>query len=247
VSRFGLLGEHLGHSRSPEIHRRLGEEKYDLFEVAPDELEAFMREGEWDGINVTIPYKQKVIPYLDEMSDVARETGSVNTIVRRGGKLYGDNTDVYGFMEMVRHARFELKGKEVLVLGSGGASRAVQTGLKRLGADSIVISRSGENNYQTIWKFRGARYIVNATPVGMFPEAEASPLDIAEFRELEGVMDLIYNPPETRFMAQARLLGVRTENGLYMLVAQAWKSAEQFLEKEIDESVVEEIYQEMME
>lgn len=246
--KCGLLGKTLGHSRSPEIHSRLGDYPYRLYEMPETEVPAFLRSGEWTGLNVTIPYKKTVVPFLDELSPVADRIGSVNTIVRRtDGSLYGDNTDVYGFEAMVRRAGFELKGEKTLVLGSGGASAAVQEALRRLGADPVVvISRSGPFHYGNLHLQADATYLVNTTPVGMYPETDAQPLDLAALPGLRGVLDLIYRPLETKLLKQAGELGIPGRNGLYMLVAQAWKSAEQFLGEKIPEERVETIYREMI-
>ena len=245
--KCGLLGKKLGHSWSPRIHRDLGDYEYLLYERQEEEIPDFLRNGDWHGMNVTIPYKKTVIPFMDELSPTAKELGSVNTVVRReDGSLWGDNTDVYGFEAMVRYFGFGVGGKKTLVLGSGGASVSVQAALKRLGADPvIVISRSGEYNYQNLELQSDAQYVVNTTPVGMYPETEASPLDLRELPACRGVMDIIYNPPETRLMKQAAEMGLPVCNGLYMLVAQAWRSAEQFLGESIPESKVEKIYQDM--
>ena len=241
--KCGLLGAKLGHSRSPEIHRELADYEYRLYEKTAEELPAFLLQGDWHGINVTIPYKKQVLPWLTELSPVAEALGSVNTIVRRSdGTLFGDNTDVYGFEAMVRRSGFSLAGRKTLVLGSGGASASVCEALRRLEAKPVVISRSGEYNYQNLSLNADAEYVVNTTPVGMYPDTDASPLNLEELPACRGVMDIIYNPAETKLMRQAARLGIPACNGLYMLVAQAWRSAELFLGAEIPESRVEEIY-----
>ena len=242
----GLLGKTLGHSRSPEIHARLGTYEYRLYERQEEEIPDFLRNGEWRGLNVTIPYKKTVVPFLDGMSPAAASLGSVNTILRReDGSLWGDNTDVTGFEAMVRRFRFPVAGEKVLVLGSGGASAAVREALHRLDARPVTISRSGEYNYQNLFLHADAGFVVNTTPVGMFPRMDASPLDLRELPALRGVIDIIYNPLETRLMRQAAERGIPCCNGLYMLVAQAWRGSELFQGQPIPESRVEEIYQEM--
>lgn len=239
----GLLGEKLGHSRSPEIHAKLGDYEYCLYEKEPDEIERFIREGTWRGMNVTIPYKKKVIPYLDQLSTSAERIGSVNTIVRRpDGTLFGENTDVYGFEALVEFSGFEMRENKTLILGSGGASASVEEALRRSGAEPVVISRTGENNYNNLEKHSDAVFLVNATPVGMYPNTEETPLDLRKVPGCIGVLDLIYNPLETRLMMQAKALGIPAYNGLYMLVAQAWKAAELFLNQRIPVSRIEEIY-----
>ena len=243
-AKFGLIGRKLGHSWSPRIHRELAGYDYRLFEMEAEEIPGFLRRKGWRGMNVTIPYKKTVVPYLDELSPAAAALGSVNTIVRReDGSLYGDNTDVYGFEAMARRFGFDPRGRKVLVLGSGGASAAVRAALERLGAGSVItISRSGEDNYGNIRRHADAEFIVNTTPVGMFPETEAMPMDPAEIPGCRAVMDIIYNPPETMLTRRARELGIPACTGLYMLTGQAWKSAELFLGKEIPESRVETVY-----
>ena len=220
--KCGLLGRKLGHSYSPQIHGMLGDYSYALFEKEPEQLASFLKDGDFSGINVTIPYKKDVIPYLDELSPAARKIGSVNTIVRRAdGTLYGHNSDYFGFVSLVRHSGIGVDGKKALVLGSGGTSNMVVTALKDLGAAPVVISRSGENNYDNLHQHADASVIVNATPVGMYPNTGVSPIDLNRFPKLEGVLDVIYNPAETPLVAAARAAGVPACNGLYMLVAQA--------------------------
>ena len=244
--RCGLLGEKLGHSRSPEIHAQLGDYEYLLYEKRPEELENFLREASWRGMNVTIPYKKTVLQWMDELSPVAANIGSVNTIIRReDGSLYGDNTDTYGFEALVHLSGFRMADRKVLVLGSGGASASVCEALRRLNAVPVVISRTGENNYQNLECHEDAAYVINTTPVGMVPHTEEAPLDLTRVPGCCGLLDLIYNPPETRLMTQAGRLGIPAFNGLYMLVAQAWKAAELFLNSEIPEDRAEEIYRRM--
>ena len=239
----GLLGKKLGHSRSPEIHRELGDYEYLLYEKAEDEVEGFIRHGNWDGLNVTIPYKKTVIPFLDELSPVSARLGSVNTVVRRAdGSLFGDNTDVSGFEAMVRFSGFPVSGAKILVLGSGGASVSVCEALRMQNAEPVVISRTGENNYDNLTRHTDARFVVNTTPVGMFPDTDASPLDLSRLPSCRGVLDIIYNPPVTLLMRQAESLGIPSVNGLYMLVAQARRSAELFTGRLISDPEVERIF-----
>lgn len=246
MMKCGLLGAHLPHSYSPAIHEMLGDYEYLLYEKNESELSEFLTTGDVQGLNVTIPYKKAVIPYLSELGDTARETGSVNTIVRRdGGVLFGDNTDVYGFMKMVEHAGLSVEGQKVLVLGNGGASVAVVVALRRLKALPVVISRSGPDNYDNLEKHRDATVIVNSTPVGMYPEVGKAPLELAQFPNLKGVLDLIYNPAKTALLLEAERLGLCAENGLYMLVAQAKKSSEIFTNTTIADEVIDTIYEEL--
>ena len=242
----GLLGRKLGHSYSPQIHNLLGDYSYVLFEKEPEELENFLKNGDFSGLNVTIPYKKEVIPYLSELSPTAKKMGCVNTVLRRSdGTLYGHNTDYFGFTSLVRHAGLSVAGKKVLVLGSGGASNTAVAALKDLGASPVVISRSGENNYGNLHLHRDAAAIVNATPVGMYPNTGFSPIDLALFPHLEGVLDVIYNPARTQLLLDAEKLGIPRENGLWMLVAQAKEAAEAFTGGKISDEVIEKIYREL--
>ena len=238
--KCGLLGRKLGHSYSPMLHALLGDYEYLLYEREPDEVEAFIRRGGWDAINVTIPYKKAVVPFLDELSEGARALGSVNTIVRRpDGTLFGDNTDVFGFTYMLRRSGVNPAGKKALVLGSGGASVTVQSVLRGLGAQVVVISRTGADNYDNLSRHKDARLIVNATPVGMYPNNGISPIDLAAFPACEGALDLIYNPARTAFLLQAEALGIPHENGLSMLAAQAKRASELFTGKSLPDEDVE--------
>ena len=224
----GLLGRKLGHSYSPQIHAELGNYPYVLFEKEPDELEHFLKSDQFSGLNVTVPYKKAVIPYLDELSPRARELGAVNTIVRRDGKLTGHNTDYFGFAQMLLQSGLDVTGKKVLVLGSGGASNTAVAVLQAQNAQVVVISRNGENNYQNLNLHTDARVIVNTTPVGMYPDTDYSPIGIDVFPHLEGVLDVIYNPARTVLLRQAEERGLVTANGLLMLVAQAAEASEWF-------------------
>lgn len=241
--KCGLLGRKLGHSYSPQIHGFLGSYTYSLFEKEPEDVEDFLRSGDFTGINVTMPYKKTVLPYLDELSPVARKMGCVNTIVRRNdGSLYGHNTDYFGFVSLVHHSCIPVAGKKVLVLGSGGASNTVVHVLTDLGAQPVVISRSGENNYQNLSRHADAAVIVNTTPVGMYPLTGVSPLDLQQFPRLEGVLDVVYNPARTQLLLDAEKLGLPNENGLWMLVAQAKEAAEYFTGTKISDTVIETIH-----
>lgn len=244
--RCGLLGRTLGHSYSPQIHSDLGDYSYELFEKEPEELENFLKNGDYTGLNVTIPYKKTVLPFLDELSPTAQKMGCVNTIVRReDGSLYGHNSDFFGFQSLVRHSGIAVAGKKALVLGSGGASNTAVKALEELGAVPVVISRSGENNYQNFWLHKEASIIVNTTPVGMYPNTGAAPLDLSRFPHLEGVLDVIYNPARTQLLLDAERLGIPNENGLWMLVAQAKESAEYFTGKTLDDAIIETIYRKL--
>lgn len=238
----GLLGRKLGHSYSPQIHKILADYDYRLFEKEPEELEDFLKHGDFTGINVTVPYKKTVIPFLDELSPRAQRLGAVNTIVRRNGKLIGHNTDYFGFTSLLAKSGLRVAGKKVLVLGSGGASNTAVAALEEEGAKVVVISRSGENNYGNLHLHKDASLIINATPVGMYPNVTESPVNLAVFPALEGVLDVIYNPARTKILLDAEKWGLVTANGLYMLVAQAKEASEWFQNTAIDDSCIREIY-----
>lgn len=241
--KCGLLGEKLGHSYSPQIHSMLADYEYKLFEKLPEELEDFLKSGEFDGLNVTIPYKKSVMPYCAELSPTAAQIGSVNTIVRRSdGSLYGDNTDAFGFENLIVHNGIEVKGKKALVLGTGGASVTAQAVLKNLGASEVVvISRKGEDNYENIAKHADAEIIANTTPVGMYPNNGKAAVDLTQFPELSGVLDVVYNPARTALLLQAEKLCIPCAGGLYMLVSQAKRSCELFTGKSIPDSEIDRI------
>ncbi len=246
MKRCGLLGEKLGHSYSPQIHAKLSDYEYRLYEKEAGDVGTFLSSDGWDGLNVTIPYKKTVIPYLSEIGSTAQKTGSVNTIVRKDdGTLFGDNTDVYGFIKMTEHAGITVADKKVLVLGSGGASTAAVTALLEMNAKPVVISRSGSDNYENLNRHDDAEIIVNTTPLGMYPDVEKSAVDLAAFPNLSGVLDVIYNPARTRLLLQAEKLGIPYANGLYMLVAQAKRSAEMFIGESIPDAEIDRIYGEL--
>lgn len=227
--RCGLIGERLGHSHSKTLHGLLADYRYDLIELAPGELGAFLQKGEFDGLNVTIPYKQAVIPYLRELSPAARAIGSVNTIVRRpDGTLLGDNTDAWGLGVIAGRAGMAFAGKKTLILGSGGTSRTARHVVEAAGGEAVTVSRTGETNYENLERHADAAYLINATPVGMYPGVQAAPVDLARLPNLRGVAEVIYNPLRTRLMQQARALGIPCEGGLAMLVYQAVRACERF-------------------
>lgn len=244
--KCGLLGGKLGHSYSPQIHSHLGVYSYELFEKQPDQLEDFLKNGDFAGLNVTIPYKKAVISYCTELSPRAQALGAVNTIVRRSdGTLIGHNTDFFGFETMLRSSGLNISGKKALVLGSGGASNTAVAVLQEQGADVVVISRSGENHYSNLHLHSDAAVIVNATPVGMYPNVGQSPVDLSLFPALEGVLDLIYNPARTQLLLDAESRGLIACNGLEMLVAQAKESAEWFTGAAISDDVIPAIHRKL--
>lgn len=241
--RCGLLGKKLGHSYSPQIHSYLGSYTYELFEIAEDKLGAFLKNGDFSGLNVTIPYKKDVIPFCDELSECAKKLGAVNTIIKScDGHLIGHNTDYFGFQAMLQKTGLTVCNKKVLVLGSGGASATVMTVLKELNADVVVISRTGVNSYGNLAAHSDAAVIINTTPVGMYPNTGVSPVDLDLFPKLEGVLDVIYNPAKTQLLMDAQAKGIITENGLWMLVAQAKESAQWFTGAKISDGIIGKIH-----
>ena len=242
MNRFGLIGAKLGHSYSKQIHGLLGNPDYSYFELTPKELDAFMRAKDFCGVNVTIPYKVDVMPYCDFISDEARSIGSVNTIINRGGTLLGFNTDAYGFAYTARRASISFKDKKVVILGSGGTSRTARYVVSTQGSrETVVVSRTGENNYQNISIHNDADVIVNTTPVGMYPNNLENIIDLSIFTNCKGVIDIVYNPQKTRLLLDAERLGIKNICGLPMLVAQAKRAAEIFTDTDIDDAKIEKI------
>ena len=222
----GLIGRRLGHSYSPQIHRALADYDYKLWELEPEELETFFRRQDFTGVNVTIPYKQAVIPLLDELSETARAIGAVNTVVRRGGTLCGDNTDFAGMAALIHRIMLSLEGKKVLILGTGGTSKTAVAVARSLGAAEVYrLSRSGRDGaltYEEAARLHAdADVLINTTPGGMYPAVEGCPVALDAFPNLSGVVDAVYNPLRTNLVLQARSRGIPAEGGLYMLAAQA--------------------------
>ncbi len=257
---FGLIGRKLGHSWSPQLHAKMGSVPYQLVELEPSEVEGFILHGDWQGINVTIPYKLDAARLADERSERVEKLGAANTLVRRpDGTIYADNTDVLGFAWMLNRfcekflggaAKDVLVGKKALVLGSGGASQAVVAALEDCGAMPQIISRSGESNYENLLDLHAdAALVVNTTPVGMYPNCPASPLSaetLAALPGLLGVLDIVYNPTRTGICLEAEKLGLPCESGLPMLVTQAKFASELFQGKEIDDALLEKILSEVL-
>ena len=262
--RYGLIGEKLGHSYSKIIHEKLADYTYDLIPLSKEEFGPFMEKKEFTAINVTIPYKQDVIPYLDELHPLASEIGAVNTIVNRAGRFIGYNTDFFGFTYMLQHNGIEIKGKKCLVLGGGGTSQTVQAVLQHLGAAKIlVVSRkanqeatnslakaSFENEaitYETCYeRHTDAEVIVNTTPLGMYPNIDATPLDLETFHHCKAVVDAIFNPLQTKLTKRATELGIKGVTGLEMLVAQAKQAIEYFLDVRLEDALIDQTYQELL-
>ncbi len=237
---YGLIGLKLSHSFSPEIHKSFKKYEYELKEISAIKLGKFFKKKDFKGLNVTIPYKQAVMPYLDEISETALKIGAVNTIVNKNGRLFGDNTDLFGVIYTLEKSKISVKDKTVAVLGSGGASKTVVYALKHLGAKKIfVVSRQGRTNYNSIKKHKEVEIMINASPVGMYPNNGECLVHLTDYPKLEGVVDLIYNPEITEFLAQAKNLGIKHINGLYMLVAQAFKACEIFTDEKLDQSIID--------
>ena len=251
--QYGCIGEHLGHSFSAEIHALLADYKYEICEVARDSLDDFMRRRDFCGINVTIPYKQAVIPYLYYVDESAKAIGAVNTIVNREGKLYGYNTDVYGMTALINRIGIDMQGKKVAVLGTGGTSKTARAVSSALGAREIIrVSRQagdGLISYDELYRSHtDVEVIINTTPCGMYPYADggadrvATPVDVSRFPALGGVVDAVYNPLRTNLILDARDRGIPSEGGLYMLVAQAVRASEIFLDTVYPDDVCESVY-----
>ena len=248
---YGLIGEHLPHSFSKTIHGKIGTYSYELKELKPEEVDAFLRTADFAGINVTIPYKQTVIPYLDEISEQARRIGAVNTIVNKNGRLCGYNTDYLGMKALLAHAGIDPAGKKVLILGTGGTSKTAMAAVSGMGAREVYkVSRTGKDGALSYEEAAGehsdAQILVNTTPCGMFPKIEDCPVDLNCFPALEGVVDAIYNPLRTTLVLEAQKRGIPAEGGLYMLVAQAVRAAELFFDREIAGIRVARIFREIL-
>ena len=243
---YGLLGEKLGHSFSPQIHRSLAGYDYQLFPTPPEEVELLLRRRDFRGLNVTIPYKQTVIPLCDEVEPRAAAIGAVNTIVNQNGRLMGCNTDIDGLIYLAKRSGVDMAGKKVVILGSGGTSHTARAAAHTLGAKEIVvISRRGENNYQNLSRHADAQVLINTTPVGMYPNCGQAAVNLNDFPRLTGVLEVVYNPLRTALILAADERGLPCSGGLPMLVAQAWRAAELFTGTDIPESRVETVLGEL--
>lgn len=248
--RYGLIGFKLGHSYSKIIHEKIADYSYDLIPLDEGEFHKFMEEKDFAAINVTIPYKKAVIPYLDEIDNAAEKIGAVNTIVNRNGRLYGYNTDYSGFLYTLQKNNIEITGKKVLMLGNGGAAMAVGAALNSLSPAEFYTVKykvePGTITYaEAAEKHSDADVIVNTSPVGMFPNADASPIDLAPYKKLDAVVDIIYNPETTKLLADASQKGAKAVNGLEMLVAQAVYACEHFTGTKFDEDIINKVYMEI--
>ena len=239
---YGLLGETLGHSFSPQIHQALADYDYRLYPTPQPAVAELFRRREFRGLNVTIPYKQTVIPLCDEVDPQAAAIGAVNTVVNRDGRLTGYNTDIDGLICLARRAGVNMAGKKVAVLGSGGTSRTAQAAARKLGAAQVVvISRNGEDNYGNLSRHADTQVVVNTTPVGMYPKCGVTPVSLEAFPQLEGVLDVVYNPLRTALLMEAEARGIPCSCGLPMLVAQARRAAELFTGADIPDDRLEEV------
>lgn len=248
---YGLIGEKLGHSFSKEIHEKLADYQYNITPLTREEFPEFMKARDFKAINVTIPYKCDVIPYLDEMDSNAKSIGAVNTIVNKEGRLIGHNTDFSGFLYMVEHHKVTIEGKKMLVIGNGGASKAVIAVLNHLQAKEIIIidivsGPSVITKEEAVKNHTDVDVIINTSPVGMYPNVDQSPIDLTLFPHCKAVLDIIYNPLQTKLTKQASELGMQAINGLEMLVGQAKYAVEFFLDKSIDDDVIDPIYHQIM-
>ena len=251
MKKYGCIGKKLTHSFSKEIHARLADYEYELIELSEEQLQSFFTEKDFEAVNVTIPYKQAVIPYLDSVSEVAQKIGAVNTIVNRDGKLYGYNTDYYGMMALIRRAGIDLRSKKVLVLGTGGTSKTACAVAADMGAGEILtVSRRKSDGYITYEEAEtlhcDGEIIINTTPSGMYPDCKSKPIDITAFGRLEGVIDAVYNPLCTNLVLDARARGIKAQGGLYMLVMQAVVAVEKFLDIQIEKHTADRVFASML-
>ncbi len=247
MKKYGCIGKKLTHSFSKEIHSKLADYEYELIELSENEIEPFFHKKDFEAINVTIPYKETVIPYLDSVSEVAKRIGAVNTIVNKDGNLYGYNTDYYGMKSLIEKVGIDLKGKKVLILGTGGTSKTAQVVAKDLGALKILtVSRNKKENCITYEEattnHSDADVIINTTPLGMYPDCDFRPIDISAFTSLEGVLDAVYNPLSTNLVLDAKKKGIKAEGGLYMLVMQAAFAVEKFLDTQIPKETADSVF-----
>lgn len=248
---YGLIGEKLGHSFSKIIHNALCNYDYELLEIAREDLESFMKKADFRAINVTIPYKEKVIPFLDYVDPFAQKIGAVNTVVNQNGKLFGYNTDFLGLKALILKNGISLANKKVLILGSGGTSKTAYAVAKELNANKIFrVSRSGGDGLITyaeaVAEHSDADVIINTTPCGMFPNIGTAPIDIDAFKSLSAVVDVIYNPFASELVIKARERGIKAIGGFYMLVAQAYYAAEKFIGKSLNSSDMDQIYKRLL-
>ena len=249
--KYGLIGEHLGHSYSKVIHEKIGDYVYEIKEIEPENVESFIKKREFMGINVTIPYKEKVIPMLDYVDNNAKKIGAVNTVVNKDGELYGYNTDYSGMRALVLRVGAEIEGKKVLIIGTGGTSKTARAVVTDMGAKEIILVSNvkvdGALSYEEVYAFHtDVDVIFNTSPVGMYPKNNATPIDLKKFPRLTALIDVVYNPIKTKLVREAQALGIRAEGGLYMLGAQAVYAYEHFTGKTVDKSLCDDIYSDVI-
>lgn len=247
MTKYGCIGKKLTHSFSKDIHAYLADYEYELIELSEHEIQPFFENKDFTAVNVTIPYKETVIPYLDFVSDIANRIGAVNTVVNRGGKLYGYNTDYYGMKALVERVGIDLSGKKVLVLGTGGTSKTARVLSSDMGAREVLsVSRKKSENSITydeaVSLHSDADVIINTTPSGMYPDCASKPIDIAPFEKLSGVIDAVYNPLRTNLVIDAEMRGIKAEGGLFMLVMQAVVAVEKFLDTDISKELADSVF-----
>ncbi len=245
--KYGLIGEKLGHSFSKEVHSQLADYQYELNEIAREDFDAFAKKRDFIAINITIPYKEQIIPYLAYIDPIASQIGAVNTVVNRDGKLYGYNTDFFGMQSLASHANITFEDKKVIILGTGGTSKTARAAALEGGAKSVFrVSRSGKDGaitYEELYSSHAdADVIINTTPCGMYPNTDTCAVDLDKFTSLSGVLDAVYNPLNSKLVIEAKKKGIAAEGGLYMLIAQAVKASQIFLDTSYPTSVMDQIY-----
>lgn len=250
MERYGLIGAKLAHSFSKIIHEEIMDYTYDLIELNEDEFKDFFTKKKFSALNITIPYKKAVMPYLNFIDDKAKSIGAVNTVVNKEGKLYGYNTDYYGLVSLIQKNKIEVKDRNVLILGTGGTSNTAFAVFNDLGAKSIVkVTRDKDDNaitYEEAKNRKETNIIFNATPCGMYPNNDNCLIDLDDYPKLEGVLDAIYNPINTKLIVAAKEKGLKADGGLYMLVAQAVKAIEYFKDIKLDEGILDRVYTKLL-
>lgn len=249
--KYGCIGEKLGHSFSKEIHNLIADYEYELKEIEKDKLSDFMTEADFNAINVTIPYKEAVIPHLDSIDEHAMKIGAVNTVVKKDGKLYGYNTDFLGMVALIDELGLDISDRKCAILGSGGTAKTAKAVLSYLGAREILtVSRKADDgriDYNELYsKHTDTEIIVNTTPVGMYPRNESCPIELDKFGSLHGVIDSVYNPIKTNLILTAQRMGVKALGGLYMLIMQAIYASEFFTDSKIDQGIARKVYKKLI-
>lgn len=249
--KYGLIGEHLTHSFSKIIHEEIGDYVYEIKEIEPESVDSFMKAKDFLAINVTIPYKETVIPYLDYIDDSAKKIGAVNTVLNKNGTLYGYNTDYSGMKALALKIGIEIKGKKVLIIGTGGTSKTATAVVTDMGAREIIyvsnIKVEGAYSYEEVYaNHTDAEIIFNTSPVGMYPKNDGTPIDLSKFPKLEGLLDVVYNPIRTNLVIEAQRLGIKAEGGLYMLGAQAVYAYEHFMATSVDKTLCDSIFNKVL-